>query len=234
MVALTPAPASLPDDILSPDSLAAELMDRATITKLLHTALTTLAEIAATSKDPAERRRAATTLLRALTARRPAPRQASKPPRPSPRQCPHPRKLPQRQPLPPPHARPPLRRLPPTPHATPPASGSSRPRPLPRRAQPRPARCERAARTTRSHLRNFPLKSAQCARTPRQRTGGFPVRTPKRAPRVVLTHAACMVQCKSAGARQCAGTRDRKVHHKEFEHGSDTQAHDQRHQDPRV
>ena len=94
MVALTPAPASLPDDILSPDSLAAELMDRATITKLLHTALTTLAEIAATSKDPAERRRAATTLLRALTARRPAPRQASKPPAPQPAAMPTPPQTP--------------------------------------------------------------------------------------------------------------------------------------------
>lgn len=53
--------------------LAAELMDRPVLARLLQSALAVLDEIARTSKDPLQRRLAATTIVKVVT-QRPSPR----------------------------------------------------------------------------------------------------------------------------------------------------------------
>lgn len=58
----------------TPFLLPSQLLDQSVLARLLLSALTTLEEIARTAQDQVERRRAATTLLRAVTARPPAPR----------------------------------------------------------------------------------------------------------------------------------------------------------------
>ncbi|HEX2838944.1 MAG TPA: hypothetical protein VHN77_12550 [Phycisphaerales bacterium] len=74
---------ALPANLL----LAAELMDRPVLARLLQSALAVLDEIARTSKDPLQRRLAATTIVKVVTQRpptrpahQPAPTPAAKPP----------------------------------------------------------------------------------------------------------------------------------------------------------